>query len=135
MGPDGRVGRIPSHPHHPLEVAVRTEEVVGAVFEVGHRDAPVLQGHEINRHAELARAFALPADLADQRAAGIHDEDPRGLAVEHVESAGAVEHHFLHIAELLPFLTHERPDPEHLLEVGVEPAVLAGEFDGFLGVQ
>ena len=85
--------------------------------------------------AKLPRPLTLPPDLADQRAVGTHDEDPLGLAVEHVQPSGTIERHPAHIAELLPLGTGQGADPEHFLEVRVEPAVLGGEFDHLLRIQ
>ena len=104
MGPDNRERRIPSHSDHSLELAVRIEQVIGAVPHVRYDHPPVLQCHDIDRAAKLPRAFTLPSDFADQRAVGTHDEDPVGLAVEHVQPPGTIERHPAHIAELLPLL-------------------------------
>ena len=93
---------------------------------------PSRQGRQEVREAELPRTLALPPDESHQVTGRIDDDNPVSVKIQEVKVARAVEGRFEDCPELLPFGPVERADPEHLLEVGHERAILGGEVDDFL---
>ena len=85
------------------------------------------------RLAELAGPFAGAAEFPDKRPVRADDDDSLAQAIEDVEIARTVEPHAGDVPELLPVPAVQRSHPVELLEAEVQPAVVAGQVDGFLG--
>ena len=121
------------HPHHALEVTVGVEDLVGAVTGVRKHYPAIAKDRESIRIAEFARPLALPSERAAELAVRAHDEDAVDLGVEHIQLPHTIERDPAHSPELLPVLPPQRPHPVHLLEVGGDPPILAGQLNDLLG--
>ena len=127
--------------NHAREFALGVEQLVCPMAHVAHCDGAVPHHCQRYRVVELAGTLARPAELADERAVCIENQDA-GVApgavcpsrpVEDMQIAAPVEGHRADRAEGLPRLPFERTDPEHLLEGRVEDTVLARELNDLLG--
>ena len=123
------------HPHHALKVTVGVKDLIGAVTGVRKHYPAIAKDREPIRSAEFARPLSLPSKRAAELAVRAHDEDAVDPGVEHIQLPRTIERDPAHSPELLPLLPRQRPDPVHLLEAGVEPAVFGGKFDDLLGTS
>ena len=119
-------------PDHALELSVAVEDLVGAMSHVDDDDPTVGHDGDIRRVAEFPRTVAPAAELAHKVSGGAYDDDARCHSVEYVQVPVAVERHAADATELLPRFASGDPDPIHLLEVDLEPAVVARKFDDLL---
>ena len=124
-----------THAHHSVELTVGPEEVVGSMAEVGHDQPAIAQCGELEGSPELSRPLALLSDLTDEPALPVDLRDAGGLAIEDVQIAGFIERDTRDLAEGLPGIAVERPDPEDFLEGGVQCPVRAGHLHHFLRSQ
>ena len=85
--------------------------------------------------AEFSGSIPDSSELADEFPLGVDDDDPRCLAVEHVQVARPVERYSADIPERLPIVAGIRPHAIHFLKVRSEGPVLTGEFAHLLGGQ
>ena len=84
---------------------------------------------------ELSRPLAHPAKLAHQIPLEVDHRDLRRLGIEYVKVARAIEGYGGYPAEGVPIAALQGTYPVQLLEVGLEEAVLRGQFDHLLSGQ
>ena len=123
----------------PLELALGIEENEMAVTGVVDSDTSIVQDGEDDGGSgvppELSGTFAHPPELAQQIPLEVDDRDARRLGIEHVQVARSVEGHVTNPAESVPLTALKGSHPVQLFEVGIQPAVLRGQFDDLLGGQ
>ena len=123
-----------THGNHPLEGAVRVEELVGSMPQIGDDERTVRHRGEGRRHSKFAGPFSCLAHGANEGAPGIHDRHLRGLPVQNKEVPCRIEGEAGDLTEGLPQVAVEGAHPVDLFEIRAQSTVVGRKLDRRLAV-